>query len=215
MSVERPEPLLFHAWRRELAWRVFADDFGELAVDFVAAADMTRTLLHVLTSKSLARDWCDDRRTAQRFESCLTLISEALDASVERLTRESGRDVAGLRWGDAHLAVAEHRPFSSVAPLARLFDLSTPYPGDTFTVNVGALSNRVDTPFRTHHAASLRAIYDLAAPGASTWVLSTGQSGHPLSEHYASMLPLWRDVESLPMRPTAKGTRELELTPRR
>ena len=41
---------------------------------------MTRALLHVLTSKSLARDWCDDRRTAQRFESCLTLMSESLDA---------------------------------------------------------------------------------------------------------------------------------------
>jgi penicillin amidase len=215
MSTERPEPLLFHAWRRELAWRVFADDFGELAVDFVAAADMTRALLHVLTSKSPARDWCDDRRTVQRFESCLTLMSEALDASVERLTRESGRDVAGLRWGDEHLAVAEHRPFSSVGPLARLFDLSTPYPGDTFTVNVGALSNRVDTPFRTHHAASLRAIYDLASPSASTWVLSTGQAGHPLSEFYASMLPLWRDVESMPMRPASKGVRELELTPQR
>jgi hypothetical protein len=29
------------------------------------------------------------------------------------------------------------------------------------------------------------------------------------------MLPLWRDVESLPMRPASKGARELELTPRR
>jgi len=46
-------------------------------------------------------------------------------------------------------------------------------------------------------------------------VLSTGQAGHPLSEHYASMLPLWRDVESLPMRPASKGARELELTPQR
>ena len=215
MSMERAEPLLFHAWRRELAWRVFADDLGELAVDFVAAADMTRALLHVLTSKSLARDWCDDRRTAQRFETCLTLMSEALDTAVERLTRESGRDVAGLRWGEVHLAVAEHRPFSNVAPLARLFELRTPFPGDTFTVNVGALSNRVDTPFRTLHAASLRAIYDLAAPGNSTWVQSTGQVGHPLSDLYASMLPLWRDVESLPMRPATSGARELELTPRR
>jgi penicillin amidase len=215
MQADRPEPLLFHAWRRELAWRVFADDLGELAVDFVAAADMTRALLHVLTSRSLARDWCDDRRTAQRFETCTTLMSEALDAAVERLTRESGRDVAGLRWGEAHRAVAEHRPFSNVPPLARLFELSTPFPGDTFTVNVGALSNRVDTPFRTHHAASLRATYDLASPSASTWVLSTGQAGHPLSDSYASMLPLWRDVESLPMRPASKGARELELTPRR
>lgn len=213
MAAERPEPLLFHAWRRELAWRVFADDLGELAVDFVAAADMTRALLHVLTSKSLARDWCDDRRTAQRFESCLTLMSESLDAAVERLASESGRDLAGLRWGEVHEAVAEHRPFSGVAPLARLFELRTPFPGDTFTINVGALSNRVEAPYSTRHAASLRAIYDMGASGTSTWIQSTGQVGNPLSDLYASMLPLWRNVESLPMRHAAGDGREMELRP--
>lgn len=215
MARERPEPLLFHAWRRELAWRIFADDFGDLAVDFVAASDMTRALLHVLTTKTAARDWCDDRRTPQRFESCQTQMAEALDAAVERLTSESGRDVAGLRWGEEHLAVAEHRPFSSAAPLARWFNLKTQYPGDTFTVNVGALSNRVEAPFRTHHAASLRAIYDLGSPQASVWVQSTGQVGQPLSSLYDSMLLPWRDVEYLPMRPTTRGSRELELKPAR
>ncbi len=98
------------------------------------------------------------------FESCATLMSESLDAAVERLTRESGRDVAGLRWGEAHLAVAEHRPFSSVAPLARLFELRTPYPGDTFTINVGALSNR--DRGAVPHAARGKPACDLRPRGA-------------------------------------------------
>ena len=76
MSPTRPEPLLFHAWRRELTQRIFADDFGDLASEFVVAADLTRALLHVLTRSGLARDWCDDRSTEQRFESCATLMSE-------------------------------------------------------------------------------------------------------------------------------------------
>ena len=215
MSPTRPEPLLFHAWRRELTQRIFADDFGDLAAEFVVAADLTRALLHVLTRPGLARDWCDDRSTEQRFESCATLMSEALDTAVTRLTQASGRDVAGLRWGDEHRAVAEHRPLSSVAPLARLFELSTPYPGDTFTVNVGALSNRPEAPFSTRHAASLRAIYDLAAPEASVWVQSTGQVGNPASELYASMLPAWRDVRYFPMRPAPAAAPVLALVPLR
>jgi penicillin amidase len=216
MAPDAPEGLLFHAWRRELARRVFVDDLGDLAADFEAAADTTRALLHVLSSKAPARDWCDDRSTTQRFESCLTLMSESLDASVEALAEESGRDVAGLRWGEAHQAVAEHRPFSSVAALAGLFELRTSYPGDTFTINVGALSHRSDAPFSTRHAASMRAIHDLSSADASTWVQSTGQAGHPLSELYSSMLPLWREVNSLPMRRTAVGgTRELTLAPER
>lgn len=213
MAADRPEGLLFHAWRRELARRIFADDFGDLAADFVSAADTTRPLLHVLSTKSPARDWCDDRTTPQRFESCLTLMSESLDASVEQLAQESGRDVAGLRWGEAHMAIAEHRPLSSVTLLTRLFNLQTPYPGDTYTINVGALSHRTDAPFSTSHAASLRTIHDLGPAGSSTWVHSTGQVGHPLSDLYASMLPLWRDVEALPMRPAATAYRELVLKP--
>lgn len=215
MAADRPEPLLFHAWRRELAERVFADDFGALAADFVTTADTTRALLHVLTTESTARDWCDDRSTAQRFESCLTLISESLDASVQRLAETSGRDVAGLRWGEAHQAIAEHRPFSGVAALGTLFELRADYPGDTFTVNVGALSHRADAPFSTSHAASLRAVYDMASPVSSTWIHSTGQVGHPLSDLYASMLPLWRDVKSLTMGPSRRSGRELVLQPLR
>jgi penicillin G amidase len=215
MASDRPEPLLFHAWRRELAMRVFEDDFTDLTPEFVAGADSTRALLHVLTGGHPARDWCDDRRTKQRFETCAGLMSEALDTAVARLTAKSGLDVAGLRWGDEHRAVAEHRPFSSVAALARVFELSVSYPGDTFTVNAGALSNRPDAPYTTRHAASLRAIYDMGASGTSVWVLSTGQSGNPLSDDYASMLALWRDVEYLPIRGAPADARLLELRPRR
>jgi penicillin amidase len=214
MTVDRPEPLLFHAWRRELTARVFDDDFGKLAADFVHTAEPTRALLRVLRGEARSRDWCDDRRTPGRFESCQTLMSEALDAAVTQLTESSGRDVAGLRWGDAHVAIAEHRPLGNAGAIARLFQLRTPFPGDTATVNVAALSNRVDAPFTTRHTASFRAIYDLGAPERSLWVHSAGQVGHPLSDLYDSMRLLWRDVDYVPMQPAAAGTL-LELQPRR
>ncbi len=216
MDPKRPEPLVFHAWMRELKHRVFDDDFGPLAAEYIDAAERTRFLLNVLAGRAQARDWCDDRRTEHRVESCASMATEALDAAVAQLTSESGRDVAGLRWGEAHLAIGEHRPLSGVGWLSRFVELRTPFPGDTYTVNVGALTHRPDAPFTTRHAASLRAIYDLAAlDGNSFWVQSTGQSGSPFSEHYASMLPLWRDVKYLPMRPAAgRDTRVLELHPK-
>jgi penicillin amidase len=216
MDPARPEPLVFHAWMRELKRRLFGDDFGPLAADFIDGAERTPMLLHVLSGRAQARDWCDDRSTGHRVESCIGLAAEALDAAVTALTSESGRDVAGLRWGDAHIAVGEHRPLSGVGALARLFELRVPFPGDTYTVNVGALSHRATAPFSTHHAASLRAIYDLGAlDRQSVWVHSTGQSGSPLSELYASMLPLWRDAKYLPQRPADAGSAlVLEVRPR-
>jgi penicillin amidase len=217
MKRDAPEPLIYHAWMRELKHRIFADDLGALTEDFVDQAELTSTLLHVLSGRAQARDWCDDRSTAQRFETCLALAGEALDASVTQLTQASGRDVAGLRWGDAHRAVAEHRPLSSVPGLRRLFELRIAYPGDTHTINVGALSHRAEAPFSTRHTATLRAIYDLAAlESNSVWVGSSGQVGNPFSDLYGSMQPLWRDVLYLPMRPPlARDAMTLELKPRR
>jgi penicillin G amidase len=216
MEPNRAEPLVFHAWMRELKRRLFADDFGEMAPDFIDGAERTAFLLHVLSGRAKARDWCDDRRTEHRTESCASIAADALDAAVTALTSETGRDVAGLRWGEAHYAIGEHRPLSGAGVLRRLFELRTPFPGDTYTVNVGALSHRPEAPFTTRHAASLRAIYDLAAPDTnSAWVQSTGQSGSPFSNLYASMLPLWRDVKYFPMRPAEPGQAAvLQLSPR-
>ena len=217
MKRDAPEPLIYHAWMRELKRRIFADDLGALTDDFVNQAELTSTLLHVLSGRAQARDWCDDRSTEQRFETCRTLAGEALDASVTQLTETSGRDVAGLRWGDMHWAAAEHRPISSVPGLRRLFELRIAYPGDTHTINVGALSHRAEAPFSTRHTATLRAIYELAAlESNSVWVGSSGQVGNPFSDLYASMQAPWRDVRYLPMRPpSARDAVTLELKPKR
>ena len=85
------------------------------------------------------------------------------------------------RWGEAHFALSEHRPFGRQPQLARLFDIRVPSPGDTYTVDVGrnTLANEA-APFASRHAASLRAIYDLADLDKSVYIHSTGQSGNLL-----------------------------------
>ena len=217
MKRDAPEPLIYHAWMRELKHRIFADDLGPLTDDYVDQAELTATLLHVLSGRAQARDWCDDRSTGERFETCLSLASGALDAAVTQLTQVSGRDVAGLRWGEAHGATAEHRPMSNVPGLRRLFELRTAVPGDTHTINVGALSHRAEAPYSTRHTATLRAIYDLSAlESNSVWIGSSGQAGNPFSDSYASMQSLWRDVQYLAMRPPPPHDAvTLELKPRR
>ena len=42
---------------------------------------------------------------------------------------------------------------------------------------------------------------------------ATGQSGNVLSDQYASLLPLWRDVRYLPMRAAPRDALRLQLTP--
>lgn len=222
MRTDAPEPLLFHAWMRRLRARIFDDDLGPLAKDLVASSELMRTTLLVLRGETRARDWCDDRNTPNARETCAEVAAAALDEAMAELGRASGRDPLALRWGEAHRAVHEHRPLSNVAALRDFFELVTPHAGDSFTVNVGRLDlrDRSDwrAPFATRHAASLRAIYDLAPDRTGEWIHTTGQVGHPFSENYGDLLESWRAVKYEPIdfkppRPEPNPPRVLILRP--
>ena len=75
-----------------------------------------------------------------------------------------------------------------------------PAPGDTYTVNVGRNTlNKDAAPFASRHAASLRAIYDLADLDKSVYIHSTGQSGNLLSPLYKNFAERWSRAEYIPM----------------
>ncbi|HEU0200197.1 MAG TPA: penicillin acylase family protein [Burkholderiaceae bacterium] len=190
MRLDAPEPVLLHAWLRNLRARIFNDDLAELATDFVANAELMQATLNALLGVTGARDWCDDRSTPRR-ETCLELAAESLEVTVADLARATGSDITTLRWSDQHRAIYEHRPFSNVALLRDWFQLAIEHPGDTFTVNVGQLSLRGDKPFNTRHAASLRAVYDLAPGAGAQWIYGGGQVGHVMSDHYRDLLQDW------------------------
>src|SRR5208282_1283591 len=110
---------------------------------------------------------------------------KALEQALADLKRRYGEDRKLWRWGDAHYALSEHRPFGRQPLLAKFFDIRVPSPGDTYTIDVGrnTLANEA-APFASRHAPSLRAIYDLSDLDKSEYMHSTGQSGNVLSPLY-------------------------------
>jgi penicillin amidase len=208
MAPAAPEPLLFHALQRQLREAVFGDDLGNLAATSAVRAEPTQALINVLGG-GRARDWCDRRDTA-RLETCAQLVAEAIDDTAAELVRSSGRDVLGLRWADAHVARLEHRPLSQVTAVRSLFEHRLAVGGDAHSPAVAAPSQRLPAPFTAIHGAGVRLLFDLGGDGA--WVLSTGQSGHPLSDHYGDHAELWQRARDLPQTVAARGP-ALRLTP--
>ncbi|MDP3545447.1 MAG: penicillin acylase family protein, partial [Phreatobacter sp.] len=199
MATDRPEPLVATAWMRELTRLVYADELGpEL---FSSLWDQRQVfMMAVLSDRDGQGAWCGNAREAGGGD-CADLVSRALDRALEDLERRYGADWRSWRWGVAHDARSEHRPFARVAALARFFDVRVPVPGDTYTVNVNRHTIRnAAEPFVSRHAASLRAIYDMADPERSLFMHSTGQSGLPTSRFYRNLAERWAKVEFLPMR---------------
>ncbi len=197
MTLAGAEPLIVSAWLRELGRLIYADELGDL---FNAEwAHRAEFMQHVLADTGGQGHWCDDVNTPAR-ETCAELLPKALDLALADLKRRYGEDRGKWRWGEAHFALSEHRPFGRQPQLARLFDIRVPSPGDTYTVDVGrnTLSNEA-APYASRHAASLRALYDLADPDKSVYIHSTGQSGNLLSPLYKNFAERWARVEYIPM----------------
>ena len=75
-----------------------------------------------------------------------------------------------------------------------------PSGGEKETVKAGGFDLAdEERPLAQNHGAGYRAIYDLGRPERSVFVVSTGQSGNPLSSHYEDYAEPWRDGRYLPM----------------
>ena len=68
--------------------------------------------------------------------------------------------------------------------------------------------------FENVHGAGFRAVYDLADLEQSRFMIATGQSGNPLSNHYGSLSIRWRDGQTVSLAPESWAVAEqLRLLP--
>lgn len=207
MHADGAAPLIFSVWADEFARGVLGSRLGQSRFEALYGKRLFRTGVELIL-ESDNRFWCGEA-------GCEAAATRALERALERIRGEQGDDVGRWNWGQAHPAISVHRPFSNVPALAPWFEVRTPTGGDPFTVNVGQYHlDKADAPFANRHAASLRAVYDLADPEKSVFIYQTGQSGNALSPRYRDMAADWAAVRYRPlqMRP-ARWVSELELQP--
>jgi penicillin amidase len=188
MRRDRPEPLIFVAWVREIERALYADETGDLfpqlwdmRADFIARALASRN------------EWCDDVTTSER-ETCTERLQLALDRALDMLTDRHGSDLAAWKWGDAHRARFPHAIFGFVPILSDFTEIALPVDGGADTINRAQFDFANDaTPFAAVHGPGYRAVYDLADLDRSLFTQATGESGNPLSRRYSDLTMPWRD----------------------
>jgi penicillin amidase len=125
-------------------------------------------------------------------------IAAALASAMRALREAAGDDPAGWAWGAVRPLRLLH-PLAAQRPLDRMLNVGpVPLGGDTNTVaQAGVLP--LD-PLRNPAAIpNHRTVIDLGDVERSRYVLAGGQSGNPLSPHYADLFALWRRGEGVPI----------------
>ncbi|MDP3417598.1 penicillin acylase family protein [Falsiroseomonas sp.] len=202
MRADLPQPLIHHAWLRH---------FRQLALQEGGAPDGTAAgsefIARLLLQPGRGEAWCG-------AQGCTPLLARALGLAVADLQAEHGGDPAAWRWGAAHVARFEHPLLRFVPVLGWLTRLEVGTGGDNETLSRGGMRGGGANPFAHQHGAGLRMVSDLADAEGAMAIIATGQSGHPLSDNFASMMELWRsgDVVRLGRR-VENETGSIRLTP--
>ncbi|SFI58324.1 penicillin acylase family protein [Jannaschia pohangensis] len=196
MSEHLPEPLIYAAWMRALQQRLIRDDLGPLAAEYPRMEPLF--IERVYRNIDGAQAWCDIIQSSA-VESCTDVARLALDDALQFLEDRYGGRVEAWRWGDAHEAMQDHPVLGEQPGLSFIVNIRQSTSGGDHTLNRGRTGGEMPNPFANVHAGSYRGVYDFSDPESSLFIISTGQSGHPLSRHYDDLGELWRRGEYIPM----------------
>ena len=188
MDRDAVAPLLFTAWLREFSRQVLFGRFGDAVTDYWDLKP--QVMLRVLTDRP---DWCADPKHPGK-ETCAARLAASLAAALTGLRRGYGEDMAQWRWGRAHVADFANPVLGRIPLLRDWVDLTIATAGGYDTLDRGPSTIRNEqNPFAERFGAGLRIITDLADPRGSRMIVAPGQSGNPLSGHFADLLRRWRD----------------------
>ena len=196
MNEHLPEPLIYAAWIRALQIRLIEDELGPLHEEF--------TQVEPLFIEKVYRDivgagqWCDVVQSTP-VETCAEIARVALDDALADLEKTYGSEITALRWGEAHQATHDHPVLGNIPVLKWFVNIRQSTSGGDNTLQRGKTIGTGPNPYLNVNAGAYRGVYDFADPDSSVYIISTGQSGHPLSRHYDDLGELWRRGEYVPM----------------
>jgi penicillin amidase len=206
MTADSASALVFNVWADELTRGLLVPHLGAERFQALYGKRHFRAAVEGILKRSDAY-WCG-------VGGCPAHVSAALDRALTRIAAQQGKDMRTWRWGAWHPAISSHKPFGKVPLLNTLFDVRTESAGDLFTVNVGQYwANDPKEPFANRHAASMRAVYDLADPEQSVFIYQTGQSGHVFDTRSRSMASAWAAGHYRPLQLNSTPVHRLVLTP--
>jgi penicillin G amidase len=193
-------PTIYAMFFKYLLENIYLDEMGKDQFnEFVFVANIPyRSVLQLLNNPSSS--WFDNVNTNE-IETKEEIIRKSLVDALNELEKKFGKNAADWQWGKLHQVKFKHA-FSGVSSFIDNFINIGPYPigGDGTTINNTeyAFNEGIEEfplfdhePFENDLGPSMRFIYDLSKPEEFFMILTTGQSGNIMSDHYKDMTKLW------------------------
>ncbi len=130
--------------------------------------------------------WFDDIGTKGAIETATDISAKAMSAAL--------KIVDGRSWG-AMNSLSMNHPMGQVPLIPGFLNLNHgpwEWPGTASTLNASYIVSNSDSSYSTVVGASWRFVIDFADVDQAEFVLPSGNSGNPMSEHFFDFYDFWR-----------------------
>jgi len=199
-NIDSPQAALYAQFWASLVKNLYGDQLGDFfkADPTPNSREMWCTFLLMEQPNNA---WWDDTTTKDVAESRDDILIHSFKEGYNNTVAALGKNRNNWRWGDLHTATFVSTPLgrSGIGLIERIVNRG-PFPtgGSSQAVN----NTRWDVTsgdFAVKWLPSMRMIVDLADLTKSVTIHTTGQSGHPYSQHYDDMIEHWLNMEYYPM----------------
>jgi len=186
-QADSPQALFFAILWSEIIARVF-DDQSTLSHEA-----LYQTWIFDLLEQPTSI-WWDDSTTPLLRETRDDTLRAAFLAAIETTENTFGIHRDRWAWSERHRINFRNMLFqdSNVATITDILNRESSSGGGNSTLNRSTWTTAATTRSDVQTLTTARMIIDLADFGEARSIISTGQSGHPASNHYDDMIPLWR-----------------------
>ena len=144
--------------------------------------------------------WWDDV-TTEAVETRDDILFRSMVNAYDEVESLLGADVDGWSWGRLHIAHFENQTLgqSGIGPIEWLFNRTAPAEVGGSASIVRAVGWATDLSYEVDWVPSQRMVIDLADLDDSTFIHTTGQSGHAFHANYDDMIEPWTNGTHGPM----------------
>lgn len=193
-------PAIYSVFYKYLLKNIYSDEMDHnLFNEFVFTSNIPyRSVLELFSDST--NSWFDIKTTPQT-ENKFDIIRKSLSDALTELELRFGKDLKLWQWGKLHKVIFKHT-FSGKSSLIDKFINIGPYSigGDGTTIfnteypfyeSIKEFPNFSHDEFENTVGPSMRYIFDFSKPDEFYMILTTGESGNVMSDHYKDMSKMW------------------------
>ena len=197
-NADSPQAALYAEFWAKLVDNLYSDQLGE---EVQADGDSREMWATFLLMEEPGNAWWDDITTEDVVETRDDILVRSFREGYANTIAALGENRNDWRWSELHTATFVSNPLglSGVGLIENIVNrgpFATSGSADTINANRWTVSSG---DFTVSSLPSMRMIVDVGDFTQSVTVHTTGESGHPYSQHYDDMIDLWCDMEYYPM----------------